>query len=306
MSTFWSGFIIILVLGNIAACFWLIRWTAKPRPGEASSTETTGHVWDDDLTEYNQPMPRWWLILFYITIAFGLVYLVLYPGLGAFGGVLGWSQYKEYREEVETARERVAPLYDRYAALSIPELADNHDAMRTGQRLFANNCAVCHGSDAAGAKGFPNLTDDDWLYGGSPEAIETTIMSGRNGAMPAFGDAFGEQGVREVAAYVYTLNGREWPRQDLIEAGKQRFGTVCASCHGPDGTGNQAIGAPNLTDDTWLYGGSMDTIRETVTKGRQGHMPAHKELLGPDRVHVLAAYVYSLRGQEVMSSDSGQ
>ena len=304
MSTFWSWFIIILTVGNILACWWLIRWTAKPRTGEAASTETTGHVWDDDLTEYNQPMPRWWLMLFYITIVFALIYLVLYPGLGSYPGVLGWSQYKEYREEVQAAQEQVAPLFEKYVSIAIPELARNEEAMRTGQRLFANNCAVCHGSDAGGARGFPNLRDDAWLYGGSPETIRTSILQGRNGAMPPFGPQLGERGVREVAAYVYSLSGREWPRADLVRAGEQRFNTMCAACHGADGKGNQEIGAPDLTDDAWLHGGSMHYIRETITNGRQGNMPAHEELLGTDRAHVLAAYVYSL-GQEELQRESG-
>ena len=304
MSAFWSWFIIILTLGNILACWWLIRWTAKPRAGEAASTETTGHVWDDDLTEYNQPMPRWWLMLFYITIVFGVIYLVLYPGLGSYAGVLGWSQYKEYREEVQAAEERLAPLYDRYVSISIPELARNGEAMRTGQRLFANNCAVCHGSDAGGARGFPNLRDDAWLYGGSPETIRTSILQGRNGVMPPFGPQLGERGVREVAAYVYSLNGREWPRPDLVRAGEQRYKAMCAACHGPEAKGNQELGAPNLTDDAWLHGGSMHNIIETVTNGRRGDMPAHEELLGADRAHVLAAYVYGL-GRGEVQGESG-
>ena len=306
MGSFLSWFVIILTLVNIAACWWLIRWTAKPRPGEAASSETTGHVWDDDLTEYNQPMPRWWLILFYITIVFGVVYLILYPGLGSFAGVLGWSQYEEYRQEVRAAQAEYGPLYENYAAQPIPKLAQNADAMATGQRLFANNCAVCHGSDARGARGFPNLTDDDWLYGGSPEAIKTTLLNGRAGVMPGFGQALGERGVREVAAYVYELNGRDWPRDDLVAAGEQRYQTLCVACHGPDGKGNQQLGAPNLTDDTWLYSGSMAAIQETVTNGRQNNMPAFEELLGPERVHVVAAYVYSLGGAERTADASGQ
>jgi cytochrome c oxidase cbb3-type subunit 3 len=306
MGTFWSWFIIILVLGNIAACWWLIRWTAKPRPGEAASTETTGHVWDDDLTEYNQPMPRWWLILFYITIVFGLVYLVLYPGLGSYAGVLGWSQYEEYREEVEAAREQYAPLYDRYASIGIPQLATNADAMETGQRLFANNCAVCHGSDGGGAKGFPNLADDVWNWGGEPQQILISILQGRQGVMPAFEQQLGEQGVRAVAAYVYELNGRDWPRNDLVEAGASQYQTACVACHGPNGEGNPALGAPNLTDDTWLYGGDMETLRHSIAQGRQGNMPAHADLLGEDRAHVLAAYVYSLSREGKMASESDQ
>ena len=306
MGSFWSWFIIVLTLANIAACWWLIRWTAKPRPGEAASSETTGHVWDDDLTEYNQPMPRWWLILFYLTIVFGIVYLILYPGLGSYAGILGWSQYQEYREEVEAAREQYAPLYARYASLEIPELARNAEAMQTGQRLYANNCAVCHGSDARGATGFPNLADDVWNWGGDPQSIKTSILQGRNGVMPAFRQSLGERGVRAVAAYVYELNGRDWPRDDLVQAGAGQYQTLCVACHGPNGKGNPALGAPDLTDDTWLYGGSMDALRHSIARGRNGNMPGHEALLGADRVHVLAAYVYGLsRGEnEVMTSES--
>ncbi len=294
MTVFWTGFIAVLTLGNIAACWWLIRWTAKPRPNESASDETTGHVWDDDLTEYNQPMPRWWLMLFYITIVFGLIYLVLYPGLGSYDGALGWSQYKEYRQEVQAAESRYAPLYAEYASKPVPELAQVDSAMRTGGRIFANNCAVCHGSDGRGAKGFPNLADDDWLYGGDPEKIKQSLLNGRNGVMPAFGQQLDERGLRAVAAYVYTLNGRDWPRPDLVAAGEQKYQTLCVACHGPDGKGNQALGAPDLTDQTWLYGGSMEALVETLYDGRNGQMPAFRELLGEDRVHLMSAYVYSL------------
>jgi cytochrome c oxidase cbb3-type subunit 3 len=294
MSAFWTGFIVVLTLGNIAACWWLIRWTAKPRPNESASHETTGHVWDEDLTEYNQPMPRWWLYLFYITIVFALIYLVLYPGLGSYAGVLGWSQYSEYEQEVEAVQERVGPLYAEYASQPIPQLAENEQAMRTGQRIFANNCAVCHGSDARGAKGFPNLADNSWLYGGEPEQIKQSVLQGRQGNMPAFGGRFDDEEALALTAYVYELNGRDSPRTDLVEQGQQQFQTFCVACHGPKGQGNQQMGAPDLTDDAWLYGGDMDTIRASIRGGRSGNMPAHENLLGPDRGHVVSAYVYSL------------
>ncbi|HKJ94568.1 MAG TPA: cytochrome-c oxidase, cbb3-type subunit III [Gammaproteobacteria bacterium] len=296
MSSFWSWFIIVLTVGNILACWWLIRWTAKPRAGEAAASETTGHVWDGNLTEYNKPMPRWWLWLFYITIAFALLYLVLYPGLGNFGGLLGWSQYGAYRQEVKAAHEAYAPIYEKYSKMAIPALAKNDDAMGTGRRIFANNCAVCHGSDGRGAPGFPNLADNDWLHGGSPEAIQTTILNGRQGVMPSFGKALGTRGVEEVAAYVYSLNGRQAP-EALVTAGEKRFQQLCFACHGRDAKGNQQIGAPNLTDNTWLYGGALATIKETITNGRKGRMPAWKDRLGEDRTHVVAAYVYSLSHQ---------
>lgn len=298
MSNFWSVFIVVFTVANIIGCWLLIRWTAKPRPGEARADETTGHVWDEDLTEYNKPMPRWWLWLFYITIVFALVYLVLYPGLGKYDGLLEWSQYGAYQAEVEAAQERVAPLFDEYASTPIPQLAANAEAMGTGRRLFANNCAVCHGSDARGAVGFPNLNDDHWLYGGTPDEIKRSIMDGRVGVMPGWEPALGEDGVRAVAAYVYQLGGREPVDPERVEAGKAQYASMCVGCHGVDGTGNQALGAPNLADDTWLHGGRIEQIRDVIANGRTNEMPTHGDLLGEDRVHVLAAYVYGLSHSE--------
>jgi len=297
MSSFWSWFISIITIANILGCLWLIRWTAKPRPNEGAATDTTGHVWDGNLTEYNKPMPRWWLNVFYITIVFGFGYLVLYPGLGNYKGLLGWSQVSAYQQDLKEAKAKYAELYQKYAKTPIPQLAKNASAMATGQRLFGNNCAVCHGSDARGAKGFPNLTDHAWLYGGSPENIQQTILYGRQGVMPSWGAALGTRGLEEVAAYVYSLNGRSAP-EAFVSAGREKFQQLCTSCHGKDAKGNQTIGAPNLTDNDWLYGGSLETIKETIRNGRQGRMPAHKERLGEERVHVLAAYVYSLSARE--------
>lgn len=296
MSSFWNWYITLIALANIFACVWLIRWTAKKRPGEAAETETTGHVWDG-LSEYNNPLPRWWLWLFYITIGFGLVYLALYPGLGAYKGLLNWSQYGEWEQEVAEAEERVAPLFANYAAIPIPELATNADAMQTGRRLFGNNCAMCHGADGRGRTGFPNVADNAWQWGGTPEAIYHSILNGRVAVMPALGAALGEQGVREVSAYVFSLDGRDAPA-DLVAAGAPRFQQLCAACHGAEGKGNPLLGAPNLTDGNWTYGGGIAAIQETLWQGRNGQMPAQKDLLGEDRVHVLAAYIYSLSMEE--------
>ncbi len=292
-SQFWSGWIIVLTLGNILACWWLIRWTAKKRAGEAAEGDTTGHTWDETLAEYNNPLPRWWLWLFYLTMVFGLVYLVLYPGLGSFRGVLGWTHQNAYAKEMQAADAKYGPLFAKYAAKPIPQLTQDPAALRIGQRLFVNYCASCHGSDAGGGPGFPNLRDNDWLYGGTPEAITKTILDGRSGAMPAWGPVLGEQGVNEVAAYVLSLSGRQADPK-LVEAGRKHFATYCAACHGADGKGNPAMGAPNLTDNVWLYGGSPGVIRQTITKGRNGRMPAHRDFLGEDKVHLLAAYIYSL------------
>jgi cytochrome c oxidase cbb3-type subunit 3 len=275
---------------------WLIRWTAKKRPGEGAASDTTGHEWDG-LREYNNPMPRWWLGLFYLTIAFALVYLLLYPGLGNFKGLLGWTQTGAYEAEVKQVEADVAPLFAKYAATPIPELAKDPAAMATGRRLFVTNCAVCHGADGHGSRGFPNLADTIWHWGGSPEQIEQTITQGRQAAMPPWGPALGEDGVKAVATYVRSLSGKTGDPA-LIAAGKEKFQTLCVACHGPDGKGNPMLGAPDLTDDYWLYGGSQEAIETSIRNGRMGVMPAHKDLLNPERIHVLAAYVYGLSHEQ--------
>ena len=294
MSSFWSWWIIILSVGNILACVWLVRWTAKPAEGETSAGETTGHTWDDgDLAEYNNPLPRWWLGLFYGTIIFSMGYLLAYPGLGSYQGALGWSSVGQYELEVAKADDTYGPLFAQYVKQPLEKLSKDQEAVKIGRGLFLNYCAVCHGSDAGGASGFPNLADNDWLYGGKPEQIKTSIMNGRNGVMPPWGAALGKMGVENVVAYVMTLSGRKADAAKA-EAGKPQFDAMCAACHMPDGTGNQALGAPNLTDNIWLYGGSPGAIAKTINDGRKGVMPTHKDFLGEDKVHLLAAYVYSL------------
>lgn len=300
-----SLFIIVVTLVNIAGCLWLIWWTSRSRPDEASQGNTTGHVWDGDLSEYNNPMPRWWLGLFLLTIVFGFLYLALYPGLGSFSGVNGWSQISQYEEEVRQADARTSALYEPLAKLSVTELAENHKAMAAARNLFANNCSTCHGSDARGARGFPNLTDKDWLWGGSPETIEQTIQNGRIGVMPALGAALGNEGTEQVIAYVLSLSGRTAPA-DWVEQGKQRFATICAACHGPDAKGNPLLGAPNLTDNVWLYGSTPEILRETVTLGRNNAMPAHLPLLGEAKIRLLAGYVYSLSRDEDHDDKNGR
>ena len=297
--------VIVVTLANIAGCLWLIWWTSRTRPDEASQGNTTGHVWDGDLSEYNNPMPRWWLGLFLLTIVFGFLYLALYPGLGSFTGVNGWSQIAQYEEEVRQADARTSALYEPLAKLSVTELADNRQAMAAARNLFANNCSTCHGSDARGARSFPNLTDKDWLWGGAPETIEQTILNGRVGVMPALGAALGNEGTEQVVAYVLSLSGHKAPA-DWVEQGKQRFSTLCAACHGPDAKGNPLLGAPNLTDDVWLYGGSPAVLRETVTVGRNNAMPAHKPLLGETKVRLLAGYVYGLSRGDHDNAKSGE
>jgi cytochrome c oxidase cbb3-type subunit 3 len=292
VSQAWSWYVTVLSLANILACVWLIRWTAKKRPGEGAASDTTGHEWDG-LKEYNNPMPRWWLGLFYITIVFALGYLLLYPGLGNFKGLLGWTQEGAYQAEVEAVERDVAPLFARYAAMPIPELARDPAAMATGRRLFVSNCAVCHGADGRGSRGFPNLADNRWQWGGAPEQIEQTITHGRMAMMMAWGSALGEDGVKAVAAYVRSLGGHAG-EPALIAAGQEKYQTFCIACHGTEGKGNPMLGAPDLTDDYWLYGGSEQIIQTSIRDGRQGVMPAQKDLLSAERIHVLAAYVYSL------------
>ncbi|MBS0578222.1 MAG: cytochrome-c oxidase, cbb3-type subunit III [Proteobacteria bacterium] len=291
MSPLVSTIIAVVTSLNVLACAWLIWWTARRRPNEAAVGEVTDHVWDGDLRERNNPMPRWWLILFFLSILFCFVYFLLYPALGNYPGVLGWTNTGQYRQEMHAAREQYKPVYAAFAGRSVAELAKDRNALALGHSLFANNCTNCHGSDARGAVGFPNLTDNDWLYGGSPETITQTIEQGRSGVMPPLGAVLGPQGVDEVVAYVESLSGRSAPTAK-VAAGAARF-ALCAGCHGPDGKGNQQIGAPNLTDDIWLYGGSDAAIRKTITEGRNGTMPSHA-WLGEDRVRLLAAYVYSL------------
>lgn len=291
MSTGWSIFVSVGSILNVLGCAWLIWWTARQRPNEVAKGEVFAEVWDGDLQERNNSMPRWWLILFFLTIAFAGVYFALYPALGSFGGVLGWSHERQWRQEVQHAKRQYAPIYAAFAGRDVAALAKDPKALALGRSLFAANCTNCHGADARGAVGFPDLTDNDWLYGGAPENIVTTITHGRQGVMPALGVVLGKQGVDEVVAYLVSLGGRPAP-PDNVAAGKARF-VLCAACHGADARGNQAIGAPNLTDDIWLYGGSPEAIRTTIMQGRHGQMPVW-DWLGADRIRMLAAYVYSL------------
>ena len=293
-SGFWSWFIAIPTVVGILVLFWLNRKMTTPRRKREEAVKTTGHVWDGDLRELNNPLPRWWLNMFYITLVFGLVYLVLYPGLGTFAGILRWSQQDQYEREIAAANERYGELYEKYSREPLTALAMNPDAVKTGERLFVNYCAGCHGSDARGAPGYPNLRDSDWLWGGDPQAIESTILNGRQAAMPAWGQVLGEQGVSNVAEYVLSLSGKRTVNETAVAEGKVKFQQLCVACHGPEGKGNPALGAPNLTDDTWLYGGSKRVVMETIERGRNGRMPAHKDFLGEAKVHVLAAYIYSL------------
>lgn len=302
MTSFWSWYVTLLSLGTIAALVWLLLATRKGQRRD-STEETVGHSYDG-IEEYDNPLPRWWFMLFVATVVFALGYLALYPGLGNWKGLLpgyegGWTQVKEWQREVDRANEQYGPLYAKFAAMPVEQVAQDPQALKMGGRLFASNCSVCHGSDAKGAYGFPNLTDHDWLYGGEPETIKTTILGGRQAVMPAWKDVIGEEGIRHVAGYVRSLSGRDVPEgiDSDIEQGQKIFAANCVVCHGPDAKGIQAMGAPNLTDNVWLYGSSFGQIQQTLRYGRNGRMPAQEAILGQDKVHLLAAYVYSLSQQ---------
>jgi cytochrome c oxidase cbb3-type subunit 3 len=302
MTSFWSWYITLLSLGTIAALVWLLLATRKGQRHD-STEETVGHSYDG-IEEYDNPLPRWWFMLFVATVIFALGYLALYPGLGNWKGMLpgyegGWTQVKEWQREMDKANEQYGPLYAKFASMPVEQVAQDPQALKMGGRLFASNCSVCHGSDAKGAYGFPNLTDNDWLWGGAPETIKTTIMGGRQATMPAWRDVIGEEGIRNVAGYVRTLSGRDIPEgiNADLEQGQKIFAANCVACHGPEGKGTEAMGAPNLTDNVWLYGSSFGQLQQTLRYGRNGRMPAQEHILGNDKVHLLAAYVYSLSQQ---------
>jgi cytochrome c oxidase cbb3-type subunit 3 len=288
-----SLFIIVLTVCNIAGALWLLWWTRRSHGEGLVTTETTGHVWDGDLRELNNPLPRWWLWLFIITVAFGGVYLALYPGLGSNSGTLGWTSRAEHDAAARANSERVEKMLSAYAARDVGDLAHDAAALNVGRNLFLNNCATCHGSDGGGAPGFPNLTDQDWLWGGTAETVVSSISHGRAGVMPAWGPVLGETGVEDMLAYLYSLQGRALPA-GKTRAGAQKFGELCAACHGADARGSIELGAPNLADGVWLHGGALASIRDSITNGRNGTMPAHLERLGETRVKLLAAYVLSL------------
>lgn len=298
-SPFWSWFIIIPVILGLIGVVWLALANTGKRKDEPPGT--MGHIWDEDLQEYNNPLPLWWLNMLYLSVAFAVIYLVLYPGLGTFRGVLDWQQTKQYDQEVEQANAALSPLYDQYLSSELPALTGNDDAMRTGARLFSTYCTTCHGSDARGALGFPNLRDADWLYGGDPQTIKASILNGRNGVMPPWHQTLGSDGVLAVAEYVRSLSGK-FGDPNIISAGETQFKQLCVACHGNSGQGNPQLGAPNLTDEVWLYGGSQQQIMASIGQGRQGKMPPHKEFLGEAKAHLLAAYVYSLSVDKTKST----
>ncbi|MDR3066053.1 MAG: cytochrome-c oxidase, cbb3-type subunit III [Comamonas sp.] len=291
-NNFWSVYIAAVSLIGILGCFLLLVLVAR-RKVVPSADNTTGHVWDEDLRELNNPMPKWWMGLFVITVVFSLAYLVAYPGLGSYKGELDWTQYGAYDKEMEKARVDLEPMYAKFVSMPTEEMAKDPQAMAIGERLFMNNCAQCHGSDARGSKSFPNLSDGDWLHGGTPDKIKETITNGRIGVMPPMAAAVGSaEDVRNVAHYVLSLSGSP---HDAVKAsqGKSKF-VACAACHGMDGKGNQALGAPNLTDDIWLHGWGESVIVDMVNHGKMNEMPAQKDKLTEAQIAVLASYVWGL------------
>ncbi|MBI3713483.1 MAG: cytochrome-c oxidase, cbb3-type subunit III [Burkholderiales bacterium] len=298
INEWWGTAIAIVTAISIVACGILLWSQSKVKvklgsDGKPLPAETTGHVWDENLMEQNNPLPKWWMWLFYLTIIYSAGYLVVYPGLGSYQGRFGWSQESAYAKEMKDGEAQYGPLFNKYLNTDVSVVARDPQAQEIGQRLFLNTCAQCHGSDAQGGKGYPNLTDSDWLYGGDPQTIKTTIREGRHGQMPPMAAALGgEDDVRNVANYVMSLSGGA---HDPVKAvlGKAKFG-ACAACHGADAKGNQMLGAPNLTDKTWLYGGGVDNVMETINKGRGNQMPAHQNLLSEAKIHLLTAYVWGL------------
>jgi len=295
MTMGWQIYVLVLVIFGIVSNWVLLRWTSRyETTHQPEQGETTGHSWDGDLQEYNNPLPRWWLRLFQITIVFAIGYLILYPGSGVYDGVLGWSQTEQYAEQVKQAEQKYAPIFAAFAEQSPQQLMANNDAMSAGFNLFGNHCAQCHGSGGRGAVGFPNLTDDDWQWGGEHEQILASIMNGRNAVMPGWAAPLGgDEGVTNVAHHVRSLSGLSHDAE-AAAAGQQQFGMFCAACHGAEGKGNPLLGAPNLTDSTWLYRSTLASIKYTIANGRNNQMPAFVDTLGADKVKLLAAYVQSL------------
>lgn len=293
MASFWSYWIIILTTVTLVVMTWVLFASRK---GDKRTTDrTTGHV-ADGIEEYDNPLPAWWFYMFLITIVWGVGYLIVYPGMGNFAGLIGWTQVGQYDKEVAAADARYRDMRDRYLALPVEEIAQDPAVRKMGMRMFSNNCAQCHGADAKGRYGFPNLADDDWIYGGDPATLKATLENGRQAAMPAWGSIIGDKGVADVTQYLLSLNGRD-ANADQVAAGATVYQTYCAACHGAEGLGNPALGAPNLTNGVWLYGGSDAQIAHSIRAGRNGAMPAFKDTLSEDKIHILAAYVYGLQQQ---------
>ncbi|WP_257293399.1 cytochrome-c oxidase, cbb3-type subunit III [Endozoicomonas sp. YOMI1] len=293
MSNFWHWWIVLLTTACLVLVTWVLFATRKTQRKEMTE-ETTGHAYDG-IEEYDNPLPHWWFIMFVATLVFTVGYLILYPGMGKWAGILGWTQVNELEQNQQKHDRKYAPEFARYAATPIEQLINNPKALKMGERVFINNCALCHGMDAGGNFGFPDLVDNDWLYGGTPDAIKATIVHGRQGQMPAWGAVIGDIGVKQVASYTRELSGIDTGASEAdLAVGEKIFSTTCAVCHNADGTGNFALGAPNLTNNIWLYGSSQAQVEYTIRQGRNGVMPPWNDILGEEKVHLVTAYVYSL------------
>jgi cytochrome c oxidase cbb3-type subunit 3 len=295
VSGFWGYYIAGVVLLGIVWCLWLIFSQRKWLGARTVTVQDTGHVWDGDLRELNNPVPRWWTVMYVAMCIFGLGYLVLYPGLGTFTGSLGYTSAQEVRQDQAQQDALVKPLYDKFAKLDIPAIAVDMEARVIGQRLFLNNCAQCHGSDAKGSTSFPNLVEGDSLYGRTPEALQASITNGRNGVMPALQAVVDARTAGDIAHYVRSLSGLAYDQIRVIR-GKREYLNNCVACHGADGKGNKILGAPNLTDDVWLYGSSEATIVHSILNGRNNRMPAQEHVLTADQIRLLTAWVWGLSG----------
>jgi len=293
MSDFWSAWVMVLVVVNLGITLFLFLWgTRVDIPTQPDGT--SGHVWAHGvLREGVRNLPTWWIVLSSTVFIVGFVYLALYPGFGAFKGLLNWTSQGELTRNEAANRQLELPLRDRVHGKSIEAIATDPEALRVGQVLFIDNCAACHGREGRGnrALGAPDLTDNDWLYGGDGKAILASIQDGRRGAMPPFAGTLSEEDIVNVANYVESLSG--YPSDSLrTQLGKRLFSN-CIPCHGADAKGNSAMGAPNLTDGIWLYGGNLSTVEETVRRGRNGLMPAWRGRLSDDDASLVAAWVYA-------------
>ena len=297
ISSGWSWYVVGIVVFGLVYCAFVLIGAANHKivyDAQGNVDKTTGHIWDEDLRELNNPLPRWWLFLFIFTLVFAVGYLVLYPGLGNNKGTLNWSSKGQLEAEIAKAKVEEEKIYAAFRPAAVEDLPRDPKALAIGERLFLNNCAACHGSDAKGSKGFPNLTDTDWLHGGSPEKISETLHAGRNGMMPPMAAAVGgPEEVRQVANYVLSLSG-SGHNSILAELGKDKFKAACATCHGADGKGMQALGAPNLTDKIWLHGWGEEAIVRMINNGKVNVMPAQAGRLTEDQIKVLTAYVWGL------------
>lgn len=294
MSSFWNFYIFALTGITFLGLGALIYFTRK-MPSSSDPEETTGHSFDG-IEEYNKPMPKWWLNLFYITIVFAIGYLIYFP-LGNWTGIGNWTSSKQLAEETARHQERFGDIYTQLASMPIEELKDNTQAQSIGQQLFLTNCSICHGQNGQGYYGFPNLADNDWLWGGTGDAIKTTLVQGRRAQMPAWRDTLGEQGIAAATEYVLKLSGNDH-NTILARNGEVIYQQMCAACHAADGTGNYSLGAPNLTNNIWLYDLPGQDLRRdiivTLNEGRAGYMPGWIDILGEERVHILSGYVYGL------------